>query len=93
MNNKTKNIALMNNAIKLFWSGCRSYLQLFSLLTIDTNINLIIYSLLDSLIKIKKFYRKTLRKFVSFMLIYSSLYVILADIGNEHCSRYVLPLH
>ena len=27
------------------------------------------------------------------MLIYCNLYVILADIGNEHSSRFVFPLH
>lgn len=32
---------------------CRSYLQLCSLLTIDTNINQIIYRLANNLIKIK----------------------------------------
>ena len=37
--------------------------------------------------------KKTLRKFVSFILIYFKLYIILADIGNEHCNGYVLPLH
>ena len=26
-------------------------------------------------------------------MLYCKLYVILAGIGNEHCSRYVLPLH
>ena len=41
------------DASRFFWSDCRSYLQLFSLLTIDTNINQVIYRLANNLIKIK----------------------------------------
>ena len=33
------------DASRFFWSDCRSYLQLFSLLTIDTNTNQVIFTL------------------------------------------------
>ena len=60
-----------------FWCRQSSYSQILTLITIDTNI--------------KQLYQKK-RKNV-FVLDYFKFYVILADIGNEHSSRYVLPLH
>ena len=43
--------------------------------------------------KNQKILSKKTQKFVLLVLINFKLYVILADIGNEHSSRYVLPLH
>lgn len=57
--------------------------NLSALLTIDTIINQIINILTNYLIKSSNFAKSFLRKFVSFLLIYCKMYVILADIGND----------